>query len=99
MLSSFISESLHSLAAIRYKQRLYNSDSARQKGGLHFDYPLLSLTFHPGIDASERGLLSKYDATVCDFHGKLGAYFRWTMGIVLAGWLSIMGAILFEGSL
>lgn len=51
------------------------------------------------IDASERSLLSEYDATVRDFHGKIGAYFRWTIGIVLAGELSVMGAILFKRSL
>ena len=51
------------------------------------------------IDASERNLHNKYDATVRDFHDKLGAYFRWTIGIVLASWLSTMSAILFKGSL
>lgn len=43
--------------------------------------------------------IGKYDATMHDFHGKFGAYFRWTIGIVLAGWLSVMGAILFNGFL
>ena len=33
-----------------------------------------------------------YDATVRDSHGKLGAYFP------VAGWLSVMGAILINGS-
>ena len=42
---------------------------------------------------------NKYDATVRDFHDKLGTYFRWTIGIVLASWLSTMGAILFKGFL
>ena len=50
-------------------------------------------------DASERNLNNKYDAIVRDFHDKLGTYFRWTIGIVLASWLSTMGAILFKGSL
>ena len=51
------------------------------------------------IDASYRSLNEKWDASVQTLHEKIDTYFRWTIGIVLASWLSTMGAILFKGSL
>ena len=56
-------------------------------------------TLDEKIDASYRSLNEKWDASVQTLHDKIDTYFRWTIGIVLASWLSTMGAILFKGSL
>ena len=67
-------------------------------------------TLHEKIDTSAQGLdekreasaqtlNDKIDTSVQKLHEKIGTYFRWTIGIVLASWLSTMGAILFKGSL
>ena len=50
-------------------------------------------------DTSVQGLNEKWDTSVQKLHEKIDTYFRWTIGIVLASWLSTMGAILFKGSL
>ena len=50
-------------------------------------------------DTSFQGLNEKWDTSVQKLHEKIDTYFRWTIGIVLASWLSTMGAILFKGSL
>ena len=50
-------------------------------------------------DASIQGLTEKIDTSFHTLHEKIDTYFRWTIGIVLASWLSTMGAILFKGSL
>ena len=56
-------------------------------------------TLDEKIDASYRSLNEKWDASVQTLHDKIDTYFRWTIGIVLASWLSTMSAILFKGSL
>ena len=56
-------------------------------------------TLDEKIDASYRSLNEKWDASVQTLHEKIDTYFRWTIGIVLASWLSTMSAILFKGSL
>ena len=48
-------------------------------------------------DTSVQGLNEKWDTSVQKLHEKIDTYFRWTIGIVLASWLSTMGAILFKG--
>ena len=50
-------------------------------------------------DTSFQGLNEKWDTSVQKLHEKIDTYFRWTIGIVLASWLSTMSAILFKGSL
>ena len=50
-------------------------------------------------DASIQGPTEKIDTSFQTLHEKIDTYFRWTIGIVLASWLSTMGAILFKGSL
>ena len=50
-------------------------------------------------DASTQVLNEKIDTSFQTLHEKIDTYFRWTIGIVLASWLSTMGAILFKGVL
>ena len=50
-------------------------------------------------EASAQTLNDKIDTSVQKLHDKIDTYFRWTIGIVLASWLSTMSAILFKGSL
>ncbi|MXW79369.1 MAG: hypothetical protein F4Z57_10385 [Gemmatimonadetes bacterium] len=50
-------------------------------------------------EASTQGLTKKIDTSFQTLHEKIDTYFRWTIGIVLASWLSTMGAILFKGAL
>ena len=63
----------------------FNFAESKCWDGLHFAYPLLSLTFHPVIDASERSLLGEYDATVRDIHGKFVPCFRCSWLVVCHG--------------
>ena len=56
-------------------------------------------TLNDKIDTSYRSLNEKWDTSIQTLHEKIDTYFRWTIGIVLASWLSTMGAILFKGSL
>ena len=56
-------------------------------------------TLNEKIDTSAQTLNEKIDTSVQKLHDKIDTYFRWTIGIVLASWLSTMGAILFKGSL
>ena len=56
-------------------------------------------TLNEKIDTSAQTLNEKIDTSVQKLHEKIDTYFRWTIGIVLASWLSTMGAILFKGSL
>ena len=50
-------------------------------------------------EAADQMLNKKIDTSVQKLHEKIDTYFRWTIGIVLASWLSTMSAILFKGSL
>ena len=56
-------------------------------------------TLNDKIDTSAQTLNDKIDTSVQKLHEKIDTYFRWTIGIVLASWLSTMSAILFKGSL
>ena len=56
-------------------------------------------TLNDKIDTSVQTLNDKIDTSVQKLHEKIDTYFRWTIGIVLASWLSTMSAILFKGSL
>ena len=51
------------------------------------------------LDTSFQTLNDKIDTSVQTLNNKIDTYFRWTIGIVLASWLSTMSAILFKGSL
>ena len=48
-------------------------------------------------EASAQTLNDKIDTSVQKLHEKIDTHFRWIIGIVLASWLSTMGAILFKG--
>ncbi len=50
-------------------------------------------------EVSFQTLHEKIDTSAQTLHEKIDTYFRWTIGIVLASWLSTMSAILFKGSL
>ena len=50
-------------------------------------------------EASAQTLNNKIDTSAQTLNNKIDTYFRWTIGIVLASWLSTMSAILFKGSL
>ena len=52
-------------------------------------------TLNEKIDTSD----GKREVSFQTLHEKIDTYFRWTIGIVLASWLSTMSAILFKGSL
>ena len=56
-------------------------------------------TLHKKIDTSVQVLDEKREASAQTLNNKIDTYFRWTIGIVLASWLSTMSAILFKGSL
>ena len=50
-------------------------------------------------EASFQTLNKKIDTSVQKLHEKIDTYFRWAIGLILASWLSTMGAILFKGVL
>lgn len=48
------------------------------------------------IEEDLRSLDAKVDRTRVELDTKIGTHFHWTVGLLLASWVSIMGAVLLK---
>ncbi|MBI2505731.1 MAG: hypothetical protein HYW07_21160 [Candidatus Latescibacteria bacterium] len=60
------------------------------------NYQRLDAKFDTKIDSAYNRLDAKIDRTRVELEARIGANFHWTVGLLLASWVTLMGAVLLK---